>query len=242
MHLRDELGRRQGQNAKYSLRAFARSLGVSSSFLSKVMNGKKAVGEETFLNMALRLGLSGEVVEKYRAKTAGFKPTALRFDALALDQFQSIADWHHYAILEATTLEDFVPSAAWLARRLGISEAKAKAAVDCLLRLGALTKVGKNKFAFNHQNLSTAHHPAPSAACREHERQVLQLALRALDETPIDKRDQSSVTIAIPSSRLSEARAKIDEFRREMAALLQRKGARDSVYHFSLSLYPVTKP
>jgi transcriptional regulator with XRE-family HTH domain len=241
LHLREELGKRQRNNPNYSLRAFAQSLGVSSSFLSKVINGKKALGENTFLKIASRLDLETESVEAYRAKLPGFKAKGLNFDPLDLDHFQHIADWHHYAILEATTLADFEPSVKWVAERLGLTAEKAQTAIDRLIRLGYLKKSGVDKFASNAKNLSTAHHPVPSAACREHERQVLALAMRALDEVDIDHRDQTSLTVAIPASRMTEAREKIDQFRQEMAGLLQRRGKRDAVYHLSVSLYPVTK-
>jgi len=107
IHLREELLRRRANNPRYSLRAFALHLGVSSSFLSKILMGKKSVSETTFLKMATRLKLNHEAIESYRARLPGYKPSRLQFNPVTVVHFQIIADWHHYAILEAVTVQGF---------------------------------------------------------------------------------------------------------------------------------------
>jgi len=199
------------------------------------------VGEETFAKMASRLEIDQEQVEIYRARLPGFKSEKLSFTPLAADHFQSIADWHHYAILEAVTLHDFDPSPEWVSEKLNISQSKAKEAIERLVRLGCL-EMKAGRLATSVKNHTTVDLPTPTGACREHERQILGLAIRALDDIPIESRDQSSLTLAIPSSRFKEAREKIDQFRGEMASLLQRRGKRDTIYHLSVSFYPVTNP
>jgi transcriptional regulator with XRE-family HTH domain len=238
--LRNELNQRRAKNPRYSLRAFAQTLGISPSFLSKILAGKKSLGENTFLKLASRLSLPEDSVENLRSSLPGFKLAALSFTSLEADQFQSISDWHHYAILEAFTLHDSVATPEWMAEKLNISVAKAQAAMDRLRRLGYLKKDSKGNWDHHVDNHTTTHLPTPTLACREHERQVLQLALLALDQIPVTERDQSSMTLAIPQSRLKEAQKRIDEFRRDMTALLQRRGKRDSIYHLSVSFYPIT--
>ena len=43
--LANTLAQRKARNPGYSLRAFARSLEISPSFLSEILNGKKTLGE-----------------------------------------------------------------------------------------------------------------------------------------------------------------------------------------------------
>ena len=241
-YLNHELTVRRIKNKHYSLRAFALSLGLSSSFLSKLIQGKKSVSEKTLLKIGTRTGLNAEQIEYYRTKLPTFRPDRLDFANLEQDHFQSIADWQHYAILEVVTLPDFEPNATWIAERLQISETKARNGFDRLLRLGLLKKNASGEIDRVTHNFTTTDFPTPTSACREHERQVLELAIEALDKVDVRERDQSSLTLAMPASRMKEAQKKIDQFRREMASLLQRRGKRDSVYHLSISLYPVTRP
>jgi uncharacterized protein (TIGR02147 family) len=73
------------------------------------------------------------------------------------------------------------------------------------------------------------------------QRQILTKALAALDDVPIENRDQSSMTLAIDSSKLNEAKKMLKKFRRDFTKHLQESKIRNHVYHLSLSFYPVTQ-
>lgn len=59
--LHDELKRRRERNQKYSQRAMARDLGLSSGDLSKVMRGIKFLSAETVERLAMSLHLPPEL-------------------------------------------------------------------------------------------------------------------------------------------------------------------------------------
>jgi uncharacterized protein (TIGR02147 family) len=238
--LRDELLRRKRNNSSYSLRSFARSLGLSSSFLSKLMNGKRSVSETTLLKLATRIGLSEEQLEVLSSQMVQ-KTNSPEFEAICADQFKLIADWHHYAILECASLFDFESSPTWIANRLSISEERARLALERLTRLGFL-KLDKNgKLVAVLKDYSSVTKAGISSANTEHQRQILEGAIAALDVVPTKRRHQGSVTLAIPESRLPEAIDRIRKFRRELMSFLQRKGRRDAVYQLSISFYPLTQ-
>ncbi len=60
LYLKDQLALRQGRNPRYSLRSFARFLEVDSSALSKMMNGKRALGPKMMQRMFLKLSSTYE--------------------------------------------------------------------------------------------------------------------------------------------------------------------------------------
>jgi uncharacterized protein (TIGR02147 family) len=238
--LRNELENRKQLNARYSLRAFARSLGLSPSYLSKLMTGKRAVSDETFLQITSTLKIGDQHLNAL-AETRAFKPVDQKFESIQVDHFRTIADWHHYAILEAATLPDFQAKPKWIAERLSISEERAKSGLERLIRLSYL-KLDKNgKVSTPINNYSSLSDLGISQAQTEHERQVLDGAIEALRKVPLSNRSQSSVTMAIPASRIDEAKEKIKKFRRELMSSLQRRGKRDSIYQLSISFYPITQ-
>ncbi|HAZ13222.1 MAG: hypothetical protein A2X86_00670 [Bdellovibrionales bacterium GWA2_49_15] len=55
LYLKAQLAERQGRNPRYSLRSFARFLEIDSSALSKIMNGKRALGQKMMQRMGERL-------------------------------------------------------------------------------------------------------------------------------------------------------------------------------------------
>ena len=60
--LRSELARRRRVNARYSLRAFAQSLQVHHSALSRLLASRAGVAPRTVRRLARRLGLSREAI------------------------------------------------------------------------------------------------------------------------------------------------------------------------------------
>jgi len=79
------------------------------------------------------------------------------------------------------------------------------------------------------------------AAFRRLQRQVLEKALDALEEIPYKKRDQTSLTMAIDSKKVPQAREKIKKFRRSLCEFLRGTNSFDEVYQMSISLYPLTQ-
>ena len=152
-----------------------------------------------------------------------------------------IADWYHYAILELVTLDSFQPSPKWIAKKLGISLHQASAAIERLQRLEYLETDEQGRWINCSGNNTTVGNDFTAVAFRKLQRQVLEMAVVALEEVPLEDRDQSSMTLAIDSSRLPEIKEELRSFRRHLTEKYQRPGPRDSVYHLGLSFYPVTR-
>jgi len=190
---------------------------------------------ETLQKIATRLQLANTDLEILLTKN----PTP-EFEVIKAEQFRFIADWYHYAILELVSLKEFNSSMPWIAQRLSISEKTAAIAVGRLLSLGLLKSDKKGKIVGLSANATSVVPQGPTAASKEHERQVLEAAKQALEDISIEHRMQSSMTLAIPMSRVPEAKEKIRKFRRELTASLQRPGDRDAVYQLSISFFPLT--
>ncbi len=251
LYLQTELLRRCKTNPKYSLRAFARALALEPAFLSKLLHGKRGITINVMRNIASRLALAPSEVKKFEdailLKKSSKRQTRLpaspetQFQQLALDHFQMIADWYHYAILELVSVEGFESSPRYIARMLGISVNEANAAIERLLRLEYLELAADGSWTNHSGNNTTLGNDFTATAFRKLQKQVLEMALVALEEVPIEQRDQTSMTMAIDSAQLPEAKKMIKEFRRSFCDVLQKSTHRDSVYHLGVSLYPVTR-
>lgn len=251
-HLTQELAARCKRNPKYSLRAFAHALAMDPSTLAKVLTGKRALGPLAVRRLGEKLGLSPAELERFAAPARQGATAAAKsaegtdYAQLAADAFEIIADWQHYAILEAMTVTTFQADVRWMARYLRISQAEVRAAVDRLVRAGMVEITADGQWHDRSGGKTTAI-PASglsggtTGAFKQHQRQILELAQAALDDTPPELRDQTSMTLAIDRRKLDEARLLIKTFRRDLAALLCRTGTRSDVYHLSVSLYPVSR-
>jgi uncharacterized protein (TIGR02147 family) len=78
-----------------------------------------------------------------------------------------------------------------------------------------------------------------SQALRISHRQSIEQAVVSLNETPLDLRDISSITMAIDLKKLPMAKKIIQEFRHKMADVMEA-GNQTEVYNLNIQLVPVS--
>ncbi len=229
--LQSEFQRRLRRNPRYSLRAFARQLDVDPSTLSKCLSGKRKITKR-FINM---------VCEKASEDSLAMLTRAVKdeYYKLSYDVWEVIADWHHYAILEATYINNFSVNPTAVAQLLGISFEDAKMAIDRLERLGLMQRTGKT-YKKTHKFLTNGTAVDTSSAHKELQKQVIEKAANAIDETPQKLKEIRSYTFAINTNKLDEARELFDEFQRKLDKLMSA-GELTEVYQMGFQLYPLSK-
>ena len=79
-----------------------------------------------------------------------------------------------------------------------------------------------------------------SLALRKHQKQVLSLAMDAIDRIPTEERHSHSMTLPIDRDKIKSAKARIEQFALELVKELSM-GTRDRVYQLNISLFPLTK-
>ena len=255
-HLQRELERRKELDRGYSLRKFAASLGEDPSALSRILSGKSPAGPRVIrklggalllgpdeINDFLRLEKSKRTRESIGQLTSRPRSAmAADFQPIQADQFRVISDWQHFAILELMQLKSFKPEKLWIAKTLGISLAEVSLAIERLIRVGLLDVDQDGRWTDLTQGWSTnIAQPFFDPGHRRLQKQILEKAIFALESIPVSRRDQSSITMAFPQSRMSEAKNWIREFRRKFNQEFGQGDDRDSVYQLCLSFFPVTQ-
>jgi uncharacterized protein (TIGR02147 family) len=249
-----EFQSRTRRNPAYSLRAFSRDLGIPASNLSNILNRKRGLSLSTARKIAGRFGMDSGEEERFLAqvqmehgRSAAVRREARlrlkrggdRFSEIALDQFELIANWIYFAILELTHVEGFQSQPAWIGRRLSVREQEAAAAVERLLRLGLLERAPNGCLRETGGDVATPSGDVPSRAVREHHRQVLHKADEALERVPPALREFAAVTFAFDSSQIEKAKRLLKKFRRAMTRDLQSSRKKDRVYCLSMQLFPM---
>nr|WP_295905876.1 DUF4423 domain-containing protein [uncultured Bdellovibrio sp.] len=237
--LQKEYQKRMQKNRLYSLRAYARFLGIDSSFLSKIFASKRPVTSKTIDKLSGPLNLTRTQIEYYKG-LAGYGVGDGAFKALSETEFDVISDWFHYAILEMTHLDYFVSDPAWIAQRLKVSVQDVAEAIQKLLRMGLLSLDENARLRVN-ENCTTTTNPFTSAAFKKIQKQINQQAIEALDDIPFEKRSHSTITLCGDSERLEEAKKKIAAFRRELMVFLESGEKKDRVFQMSISLFPIVE-
>jgi hypothetical protein len=246
--LREQLGELQRKNPSYSLRAYAKRLGVHVGALSHILNGKRNVSHELAERMIRRLALDphqrNDLLALFPPKRPYQKPgtdplPGPRYLALSASQFKIAAEWEHFAVLSLLNCGDFIHSAEWISRRLGITESRASAVVSRLMELGLLALDASGKLVRTRQSYRTPDDVA-EASLKKHHDQTLELAKESLYRDAVDERDFVTTTMAIDPKKLSAAKELIRKQQDELAELLE-SGHRTEVYRFSAQLFPLSR-
>lgn len=241
------------RNPSYSLRAFARDVGMQPSKLSEVFNGKKGISlkkagqlTEHFKWSAAEKDFFLTSVEAQHSRSGALKRSAIQklkaveslgdFKELNLDQFRVIADWEHFAILELCEVKGFVSDPKWISQRLGLSLSRVNIALERLKKYGFLKSGSKIEPTVG--DLATPSE-IPSREIRNHHTQILTKAIESLDKTQVEDRDIGSITFAIDSSRMNEAKRKLRELRLEFCKEFQKGKSKDRVYCLNVSFFPL---
>lgn len=257
-YLKAVLADRQESNRAYSLRAMAKSLELSPSTLSDVLNGRKNLSERTAHEVALKLKLTGRKV-KYFNTLVQFESTKNEELRLLLSNqlrvlnpklrehfevnvahFRFMSDWYHTAILEMTYLPGQAMDPESLAQSLGITVTQCKEALDLLQRLELLepTENGsfqKTKKQFKFQAGS------PNQALRKFHHQMLGKAQESLcTQTPAEKL-VGSETVPLNVEDLEEANDIIEGCFQHILELSKRSQNRTHVYHLGIQFFQITK-
>lgn len=239
---------RRSRNRGYSLRAFARDLGLSPSHVSLLLNGRRRMTPELASQLASRLGLSDSEARRWlkslpaRVSThEGFDENAASEDflRLSIDRFRVISDWWCLAVLDLTLLDGFQENSEWIAKRLGLQKRQAKQALERCLRLGLLERDAEGQLRKTHAKL-TFETTQSDSAVREFHRGMIRRALDELEHPErFERRDISGILIAANPERVAEAKKRIASFQRSLLRFLG-EGPATELYQFNTQLFQVT--
>lgn len=239
--LMEELTRRQTRNSSYSLRAFARHLGIGATTLSDVLAAKRNLSKTNLQKVMEKLVVSPAEQEQLWSFYKESVNRAVEVEQRTIldeDTFRLIADWQYLAVLNLAKLQDCRANADWIAQRLGLKESEAEEILKRLLRMGLVRK-SRNRLTRTSRPLTTST-DIPSAAIRKHHIQNLHLAEQAINNDPISLRDVGSVTMAVNLEKLPLAKELLLKTRKKIASLLEDNNASE-VYTLSFQLFPLTK-
>lgn len=239
--LQREFIQRCRKNPAYSLRAFAKFLGVDPSLLSKVIRGHRNISNENAFRFAGKLGIKpSELKGLMKEKNKPIKAPFDDFNQLTDDQFNFMSDWYHFAIMELIKTKSFIPDEKFIAKRLNIHITEVRAAVERLRRMNFL-EITANSWVIKESNNTWYNGKMTNEARRLLQRKLTEKSLQALDGISFDERDHSSLTVAVSKKRMPEFKEKLTEFRRSLNHFFQEDDEFDEVYQLTVALFPLTE-
>lgn len=237
------------------MRAFARSLDIDVSTLSRILNNKKIPSVELAAQIAEKLALDPKDHNDFvNSVTSGHKERGLQKISAkyhvpaAKDQAEKeltiatakvLSDWYYTAILELTLTDNFKSDINWIASQLNVPVIKIKLAVERLLELELLS-LEDGVLRKTDNRISTKDKSLTTGALRRRQKQWLEMASESIENDDISIRSHTSMTMAIDPKLIPEAKKMISEFNRKLCDFLEQ-GEKTHVYDLGIALFPLQK-
>lgn len=242
--LRQELERRCSKNPHYSLRAFAKSVGISHTVLSLVLSGKRNLSKKASTKIAEELSLDPservQLLNCHARPSTEAKKRDQQFAVIDLDTFALLGEWHHYAILSLLEIPETKFTARYISKALGISEIQAKLSIERLKRMNMVAINSEGLWRQTSKPIKVENHVS-TATTKKFQKQLLEKAVESLEEDSAEIRDFSSITFAMHPSLVPYARQRIREFRRELCEELETAMPPTAVYNITVQIFPTSK-
>ena len=244
----------------FTWRDFAKLAGYSSPvFLKLVCDDKANLSEVGIERVANAMGLTGADLQYFRAlvnfnqekDSAKKKEIFKELRAIAKENEMALVGEDQYDYYESwinPVLRELVPQVpdatpAQMADMLAFDTqaAEVKKALKLLQKVGLLNKDAEGRYEQSSKAITTGNIEVASLSVREMHRQMGELAVRSLDEVPVNERDISGLTIGVSEDAYYRITKEIEDFRRRVASIVMQDTVEDRVYRLNVQMFPLTK-
>ncbi|SHM88962.1 TIGR02147 family protein [Fibrobacter sp. UWB7] len=247
------------RNSAFSWQEFARNAGFSSAvFLKYVSEGKKNLSVSAAGSVASAMGLAGfeqtyfVLMVSYahakddKSKRAAFEErcalaNAHKVRVLGSDEFNYFKSWKNPVLRE---LAPHMPGAKPLeiahACNPTITAAEVTETLEFLVKMKLLKKDKNGNYRQTDKSITMGSVDAVPLAARELQRQMGELAVKALD-LPLSERDMSGLVLGLTKRSYDRIRKELADCCRRVVAIATEEDETERVYRLNLQLFPLSK-
>lgn len=240
--LNKEFLRRKKKNARYSIRAFAKALGVDASAFARILKGERKLSAPVARTVLDRLNLDeslkATLLLSLHEPSSTF-PDDRDYVVPPASTAKWMAHWEFYAVLSILEIPKVAQDVDALAERLGSRRETISGILGCLAENGLIRKVNR-RWVPSGVRLTTPP-DFPAASAKASHRENIEKSIESLMSGDWQTRDISGITVAMPIEKFPEAVRRIKVFRRMLGRYLG-EGEPDSVYRLNIQFFPLAVP
>jgi uncharacterized protein (TIGR02147 family) len=245
--LKLDFSNRREANPRFSQRAYAQVLGVSSGRLTEILSGKSpiTVGKAQSIMHKLELPESDQkeflrLVEREIVNRGdGRRKTRISTERrLKEEDFKIISDWEYFTLMSLIEMSTFKSDTKWIAKKMGISVERCEEVIAHLQQHDLITIDSNGDFKNTYRSMSTMT-DVPSEVLRKANSDCILHAIEKMNTIDLLARDVTSMTFPVDPKKIKEAKEIIREFKKKMVKLMNG-GKTSEIYNLNVQLVPVT--
>lgn len=261
--LKSVIKQKTDSNPQYSLRSFAKKLGISPGALSLFLNRKKRISVERAHSIAQALSLDSKSTDYFMTlvQLEGAKSESLKNQCIHkikslnphlkssrqfkqkivnLEQFKLISDWFGLAILELFSM----PHQNWkvkdISQKMGLSKLDVELTLDRLVKLDLIQKTTEATYIRRPDTLlvqSSTH----NEAIKKYYQGVHRQSFKSIREQSPQEKVIGAQVFAFDPSQLDEVRALTDEYLNRLNTLANSGTHRTEIYQAITNVFKLSK-
>lgn len=242
----------------FSFRYAQTKVGMDASNLSKVVQSKRHISEESIENFITLMELDLRESEYFRllvqfGKCRAQKKSREIFERLmgfsqveahqvSYDKYEFYQKWYYSAVL-ALLFYYPVKKGEWhtisTQLRPPISDRQALESIRLLLKLNFITE-DENGYYQHTNSIITSGEQWESIELESFQKQMVDLALQAFETTPVSERNISTLTVTLSEESYQKIRGITAEYRKEVLKAVSESDTTDQVYQINLQMFPLS--
>ncbi len=258
-YLSDYYAFQKKRKRNFNHRYFADKAGISSSsFLSRVIDGKRNLTRPMIEKFASALELSSKEKEFFRhlvlfnqAKTAEEKTEhyaamrglsgAVHEKFLQADQYDYFKCWYAPVVRELICIHDFQNDFQTIAASVvpSITARQARETVDLLTRLGLIRRLENGRYEQTERSVS-ADPRITTLSAREYIDAMIEHARASLRTMTRDVRHVSTMTLGVNKAQYDILIQELDAFKERVKRIVADGSPADRVYELNFAVFPVS--
>ena len=250
----------KAEDPSYSYVRFSEDLGVGSANAQSIIVGRRKLTLKAAERLCEALTMTGvqkryflNLVEQKRAKSATERDSIFderlelrqRLLPTELDrrQLAFFEHWYHAAILEILRLDEARDDAAWLSNELSptVPESKVEDSLKLLTELGYLRRDDHRQRLYPTDVTITTGNEVIGLALVSYHRQMLKLAMDAIEGVAAEERDISALTLMATPELVAQFKEEIAGVRKRFLALAAAETHATEVVQLNMQLFPLKK-
>lgn len=245
------------KNDKYSLRAYARDLGLSSQMLSQILKGRKGLSLKTaqavlgnlrLQDLDAQIFIASVLSTHSRQKDVKSKFFNQLKELKALKEFGTIPsddtnlslNWHTLPVFMLVKSETRTENCERISARLGLPQNQVEFIIQSLINQKVLEM--KQNLVCKRKEFASIKFSESTKDVRRLHQEIISKANTSVDSVPVEKRDLSAGFLFLSKSQFAEAQQKIKKFRQSLIQEMSSKASsEEDIYCVSMQLFPIEK-
>jgi uncharacterized protein (TIGR02147 family) len=243
----------------FSMRTLSRAAGLSSGYLTLVLQRKRNLSEKSLCALLDHLHLRAHereyLLRLHRLTDADTQAERLQAlkdiqsarvsrgkDPKEFEAYKYLTKWQHVAIREMALFPDFKADARWIQKRLRryLPLKKITAALRFLTTYDFI-RVNEDGTAYATDRAITCDGGVFSLAMAQYHCHALEIAYQAIDQVPHEQRSITGSTLAIPETQFEALTKILEETRKKINALEGTASEGTRVIQVTLAAIPLSK-